>query len=277
MIPSRNSSASPQVAVLLYHHVGDANPACQNLALSVSASKFKRQVRWLRWRGYKSITPRQWLHHRSTGEPLPEKLVMFTFDDAYADLAVNALPILERFGFNGAVYAITKKLGNSLAWDGMPVMTREQLLHWASRGFEIGAHTQTHPDLMSLPDPAIIEEVRGSKSDLVEAGLELSSFAYPYGNYDGRVRDLLEGIFPIALTCEEGINDADTDLLQIKRTMVHPGDTLLDIEFKVAFGRSPLDKWRERIRFRSRIRDFLRRAGLFSRKNGSSPSGRSMR
>lgn len=195
---------------------------------------------------------------------------MFTFDDAYADIATTALPVLDRFGFTGAIYAITRKLGGSLPWDAMAVMTQEQLLHWASRGFEIGSHTQTHPDLLSLPDSDILEELRGSRSDLVDAGFEVSSFAYPYGNYDKRVRDLLEGIFPIALTCEEGMNDAGTDLFQIRRTVVHPGDTLLDIEFKVALGRSPLDKWREKIRFRSRIRELLWRAGLFPTKKNTS-------
>ena len=232
------------------------------MALSVSTSKFKRQVQWLRWRGYTSITPRQWLRHRLTGEPLPKKLVMFTFDDAYADIATNALPILERFGFSGAIYAITGKLANSLAWDGMQVMTQEQLLYWASRGFEIGAHTRTHPDLTLLPDSAITEEVRGSKSDLVQAGLELCSFAYPYGNYNRRVRDLLEDIFQIALTCDQGLNDVNTDLLQIRRTMVQPGDTLLDIEFRAAIGRSPFDPLRARVRFRSRIRNLLRQARI---------------
>src|SRR5215469_13145935 len=116
--------ASPRLAVLLYHHVGVATPACRDLALSVSTSKFRRQVRWLRWRGYKSITPRQWLHYHATREPLPKKLVMFTFDDAYADIATNALPVLERFGFSGVIYAISRGLGNSLPWDGMQVMTQ---------------------------------------------------------------------------------------------------------------------------------------------------------
>jgi len=187
---------------------------------------------------------------------------MFTFDDAYADIATNALPVLERFGFSGAIYAITRKLGDSLAWDGMQVMTQDQLLYWASRGFEIGAHTRTHPDLTSLSDPAVTEEVRGSKSDLEQAGLELCSFAYPYGHYDRRVRDLLEGIFTIALTCEQGLNDVNTDLLQIRRTMVHPGDTLLDIEFRAAIGRRPFDTLRARVRFRSRIRNLLRQARI---------------
>jgi peptidoglycan/xylan/chitin deacetylase (PgdA/CDA1 family) len=187
---------------------------------------------------------------------------MFTFDDAYADIATYALPVLERFGFNAAIYAITESLSTSLTWDGMQVMTKEQLLYWASRGFEIGAHTRTHPDLSSLSNPAVLQEAGGSKNDLVQAGFEVWSFAYPYGHYNMRVRDALEGTFPMALTCEEGMNDADTDPLQIRRTMVQPRDTLLDIEFRVAMGRSPLDPLRTQIKLRSRIKKLLRRIGL---------------
>jgi peptidoglycan/xylan/chitin deacetylase (PgdA/CDA1 family) len=187
---------------------------------------------------------------------------MFTFDDAYADLATNALPVLEKFGFNAAIYVITEKLDTSFDWDGMQAMTEEQLRYWESRGFEIGAHTRTHPDLSSLSDRAVLEEARGSKDDLVHAGLDVCSFAYPYGHYDMRVRDVLEGTFPIAVTCEEGMNDAETDILQIRRTMVQPCDTVLDIEFRATLGRSPLNTLRSVVRLRSRIRYLLRRLRL---------------
>jgi peptidoglycan/xylan/chitin deacetylase (PgdA/CDA1 family) len=191
---------------------------------------------------------------------------MFTFDDAYADIATNALPVLEKFGFNAAIYAITERLDCSFAWDGMQAMTEEQLRYWASRGFEIGAHTRTHPDLTSLSSIAVLEEAGGSKNDLVRVGLEVCSFAYPYGHFDMRVRDALEGAFPIALTCEEGMNDAETDLLQIRRTMVQPCDTVLDIEFRAAIGRSPLDILRARVRLRSRIKKLLRLMRLLPRR-----------
>ena len=46
--------------------------------------------------------------------------------------------------------------------------------------------------------------------------------------------------------------------------MVHPGDTLVDIEFRAAFGKSPLDWLRIHIRLRSRLASALRRFRFLS-------------
>ncbi len=258
------NSPSQRVAVLLYHHVGDPKPGTRHLALSVTPAKFRRQVRWLRWRGYTAISPAQWLAWYTTGEVLPEKPIMFTFDDAYADCATYAFPALERFGFQSVVFVISGQVGSLTSWDGLPMMTMEQIRHWAARGVEIGAHTRTHPNLTAASDQAVAEEVIGSKEDLIRVGLKPLSFAYPYGWYDDRVRKSVEGIFPLAFTCDEGLNDLRTDPLLLKRIMVQPGDTLLDIEFRAAFGKSPLDWIRSRVRLRSRLKSVLRNLGLLA-------------
>ena len=79
------------------------------------------------------------------------------------------------------------------------------------------------------------------------------SFAYPFGGFNDQVRDAVDGVFSLALTCEEGINNLRTDRLLLKRTIVGPRDTLTDLELKLALGRSPLDFLRTRLRIRSRI------------------------
>ena len=250
--------------MLLYHHIGNPKPGTSHLALTVTPAKFQRQVRWLHWRGYTAITPAQWLAWCRTGERLPEKPVMFTFDDAYADCATHAFPVLEQFGFQSVVFVITGQVGGITAWDGLPLMTMEQIHYWDARGVEIGAHTRTHCDLTAASDQVVADEVKGSKEDLIKAGLRPLSFAYPYGSVDEKVRKSVQGVFPLAFTCEEGLNDLRTDPLLLKRTMVQPGDTLLDVEFRAAFGKNPMDWVRSRVRVRSRITRVLRRLGLLA-------------
>ena len=251
-----------RLSVLLYHHIGDPKPGTSHLSLTVSPAKFRRHVRWLRLRGYNAVTPSQWLAYCATGSPLPRKPIMFTFDDAYADCGVFAFPVLEQFGFESVVYVISDRIGGATSWDGLPVMNLEQLQFWESHGVEIGAHTRTHPDLTITPDHEAVDEIGGSKQELMEAGLTPKSFAYPYGCFDQRVRNCVQGIFPIAFTCEEGLNRKDTDLLLLRRTMVHPGDTLLDIEFRAAIGKSPLDWLRKHVRIRTRLKKALHTLGL---------------
>jgi len=189
---------------------------------------------------------------------------MFTFDDAYADCATYAFPVLEQYGFPSAVFVISGHVGGSTSWDGLPMMTMDQIHFWDAHGVEIGAHTRTHPDLTAASDQEVTDEVTGSKEDLMKAGLRPVSFAYPYGSFDERVRKSVQGVFLLAFTCEEGLNDLRTDPLLLKRTMVQPGDTLLDIEFRAAFGANPLDRVRSRIRLRSRLASVLRHLGLLA-------------
>jgi len=244
---------------LLYHRIGEPRPETAHLSLTVTPSAFLRQMRWLRWRGYTAISPAQWLASRAGGKALPRKPILLTFDDAYADTATHAFPVLQRFNFPSAVFVITGQIGGVTSWDGLPMMTMEQLLHWSMRGVEIGAHTRTHPDLTTISDNAVADELIGSREDLSHDGLRPLSFAYPYGAFNDRIRRSVDGVFPLAFTCEEGLNDLETDPLVLRRTMVHPGDSLFDIEFRAAFGKSPLDWFRVHVRLRSRIRNTLRR------------------
>ncbi len=251
----------PRLPVLLYHHIGLPSADAGSVSRTVTPAKFERQVRWLRRRGYTGITPRQWLEWRSIGSPIPGKPILLTFDDAYADVAEYALPVLKKHGFAGAVFVITGSAGAGIAWEDMPVMAMDQVRQWANEGIEIGGHSRTHPDLTTVPDAALADEVEGSKGDLIGAGVTPLSFAYPYGRYDDRVRASVEGVFPLAFTCDEGMNDLRTDPLLLRRTMVQPRDTLLDIELRAAFGWSALtsNPIRSRLRLRSRFLGVVRR------------------
>jgi len=252
-------SSKPHVAVLLYHHIGKPRPNPAYLSLTVTPRQFQRQIQWLHWRGYTPISCAQWITGQKEAGSLPNKPIILTFDDAYSDLATHAFPVLERYGFPSVVFAITGHAKGGSFWEGLPTMTMEQLRHWSTRGVEIGAHTRSHPDLTTISDLAASEEVVGSREDLNDAGLPPLSFAYPFGAFDARSRRLVDGSFEMAFTCEEGLNDPATDPLLLKRTMVHPGDNLIDIEFRAAFGRSPLDWLRTHGRLRSRIRKAFRR------------------
>src|SRR5262245_56583635 len=74
-------------------------------------------------------------------EPIPERLVVLTFDDAVKSHATVAAPVLERYGF-GATFFITE--GFSFASNKRDYMTWEEIRDLHARGFEIGNHTRDH-------------------------------------------------------------------------------------------------------------------------------------
>ena len=59
-----------------------------------------------------------------------------------------------------------------------------QLLTMQTNGHEIGSHTQTHPDLTTLPTYQAQAEIVGAKNDLLAIGASpVNSFTYPFGEF----------------------------------------------------------------------------------------------
>src|ERR1044071_2090817 len=74
-------------------------------------------------------------------DPLPEKLVVLTFDDSVASQYSVVRPILKKYGF-GATFFITE--GFSFPTNKQDYMTWAQIRDLHEQGFEIGNHTRDH-------------------------------------------------------------------------------------------------------------------------------------
>ncbi len=252
----RNPGA--RLPVLLYHHIGLPTVRTEAVGLTIHPHKFEQHLRLLRWLGYNTITTRQWLAWYKNGNALPNKPILLTFDDAYVETGQFALPLLEKYGFGGCVFAITGHELSGKRWEGLPVMTVQDLRAWQARGIEVGAHTRTHSDLSSVDDVRVESEVKGSRDDLIKAGLDATSFAYPYGIVNDRTHDAVAKSYEIAFTCDEGVNDIHTDLMLMRRTCISSRDTLIDVALRARLGWSPLRHMLASVRLRSRLREVLR-------------------
>jgi peptidoglycan/xylan/chitin deacetylase (PgdA/CDA1 family) len=256
-----------RLPVLLYHHVGPRRPGTIP-GLTVSPERFERQVRWLARRGHVGIRPSDWVCWRREGKGLPDKPILLTFDDGYADIAEYALPVLRRYGFGAAVYIVTGQLAGTNTWDEVRgsgthgLMTAEQIRYWATQGIEFGAHSRTHADLTTLSAKELAEEVIGSRDDLADLlGSRVVSFAYPYGFYNQAVVDCVRGAFDLAFVADdkrEGLNHLLIDPYLLLRTMVQTNDSLLDLECRARWGYNPLLNLRARLRLRSRLKRVAR-------------------
>lgn len=264
-----------RLPVLLYHHIGTPTAWTTTNSLTVTPEKFKRQMRWLRWRGYTGITSSQWLAWCKDGGPLPKKPVLITFDDAYAETAEHAFPVLEQYGHRAVVFVITGLMREGGTWEEQAVTTPKQVQEWAARGIEFGGHTRTHPDLTAESADRVASEVSGSREDLERIGVNPVSFAYPFGCFNKQVQQAVNGVFSIAFTCEEGVNDLRTDPLLMKRTMVVQKDTVLDLELRLAYGRSWFSTLRARLGIRTRILRAWESLSSGSKPNQSSMPGKS--
>jgi len=128
-----------------------------------------------------------------------------TFDDAYRSI-VDALPALERLGILPTVFVSTSYADQGRRLDlpplgDLPVAHRDELstLRWdelrelAGRSIEVGSHSRTHANLRELSTGELWREVSASREEIEsELGRRCRYFAYPYGQFDARVRDMVE-------------------------------------------------------------------------------------
>jgi peptidoglycan/xylan/chitin deacetylase (PgdA/CDA1 family) len=80
------------------------------------------------------------------------------------------------------------------------------------QGINFDAHTCTHPDLTRLPLDRVEAEVCNSKVIIEDAlGVPVACFAYPYGRYDTRSRDIVRRHFVCACSDRLGLITAGSD------------------------------------------------------------------
>lgn len=110
-------------------------------------------------------------------EPVPDKLVVLTFDDSSASHYLNARAVLKRHGF-GATFFITE--GFTFAKNKKDYMTWEQIAELHRDGFEIGNHTRDHLGITEKTVPRLAEQLEVIAARCREHGIPAPvSFAWP--------------------------------------------------------------------------------------------------
>jgi peptidoglycan/xylan/chitin deacetylase (PgdA/CDA1 family) len=151
--------------------------------------------------------------------------VAITFDDAFGNFIDHALPVLRVHRFPATVFAVSGYCGGQNNWPSQPAGTpRMQLMGWndlrdvAAAGFEIGAHTVTHPRLTTISDERVREELQECRRTIEDrTGASVRCFAYPYGDCDLRVRRITAGEFPMACGTSLRFLDVRDDPLELPR------------------------------------------------------------
>jgi peptidoglycan/xylan/chitin deacetylase (PgdA/CDA1 family) len=110
-------------------------------------------------------------------EPIPDKLVVLTFDDSVKSHYTTVRPILKRYGF-GATFFITE--GFDFPTNKTDYMTWQEIAELHRDGFEIGNHTRDHMGMTKENIPKLEEQVEAINTRCTEHGIPRTvSFAYP--------------------------------------------------------------------------------------------------
>jgi len=230
-----SSSEKKKVPILMYHSISEhASPKYKPFA--VSPALFAEHMACLHQHAYTPITVTQFINARVKGSSaLPERPVILTFDDGFADFFTGAFPTLLRYGFPATLYVTTAFVNGTSRWlrregeAARPMLTWNQLTEISAAGIECGGHSHRHPQLDTLPLAQAQDEIVHCKKLLEDhLGQEVSTYAYPYGYHSAAIKRLVqEAGYTSACTVKNAMSSEATDPFALVRLTVSP-DTNLD-------------------------------------------------
>jgi peptidoglycan/xylan/chitin deacetylase (PgdA/CDA1 family) len=180
------------LVTLLYHSVDDRPPSWI-APFSVSRKRFDEHLDAVVASGRIPVTAQQVVAAVRGGRPLPERPVLVTFDDGFADFAQNALPALQEHALPATLFVTTGMLAPASATvlPKADMLTLDQVCELDAAGVEIGAHSHTHAHLDTLARTVLSAELAAPKRILETAlGHPVTIFAYPHGYSSRLVRSM---------------------------------------------------------------------------------------
>ncbi len=119
-----------------------------------------------------------------------QKAIILNFDDDWKGQFTNAVPILEKYGFNATFFVTTGCLTyqntsycNNAG--GESAMTWEDIKLLSEMGHDIQSHSVSHKDLTTVSATDLEYEVGQSKQSLLEHGYNSTIFSTPYASGEG--------------------------------------------------------------------------------------------
>lgn len=231
-----------RITILMYHQVGDFKNIRTHRPTYCHYKRFATQMAFLSMAGFNVISLREAVACLQGRQPIPEKAVVLTFDDGYANYYQYAAPVLQKYGFPSTVYLLSQLIGKKSYWlekDDHPaadLMDKQMIRELQQAGVHFGSHGRTHPRLSRIEAELARNEIFSSKLELEDLlGEAVDSFCYPYGDLNPAVTQMTRDAgYKTAVTCVRGAATPADDPWLLPRKAIGFGDNVLGFFWKVA-------------------------------------------
>ncbi len=202
--------------ILQYHHVDTSTPAIT----SISIDDFRSHLDYLSENDYYVQTARELISTLSSDNEIPDKRVSITFDDAYKSIYTNAYPLLKQKRFPFTIFVTTDLIGRR------HYLSADQLREMQQHGATIANHTHSHTHLLRMKTAESNDAwLLRVKAEIEQAQAILESefgetprlLAYPYGEYNQQVLDLVGQMGFVGFGQQSGAAGKGSSLLVLPR------------------------------------------------------------
>ncbi|MCE5336688.1 MAG: polysaccharide deacetylase family protein [Desulfobacteraceae bacterium] len=246
-----------KAAILVYHKISDLEDGIDAF-WNVSPALFARHMAYLAENGFNVLSLDQLCDHIARQTTMPEKSVVLTFDDGYANVYRHAYPVLREYGFPATIFLTGRYTGrNRLYWwdrqltaekpdmfDEVRTLAWSEIEEMQSSGLiAFGSHSMSHDHIGKL-SPRRMEYELGTSRAYLERKLKrrVRYFAYPggireYGDVsDETARVLARSGYELACTSETGRNGLRESRYALKRIGMGRNDNIQLFRAKLVGG-----------------------------------------
>jgi peptidoglycan/xylan/chitin deacetylase (PgdA/CDA1 family) len=134
--------------------------------------------------------------------------VLITFDDGYRNTVEVARPVLDRYQLPALLavcggYTSPEHLPRHTPHPVQEFATAQDIAAWRAAGRDIAAHSFSHQRLPDLSPAALRWQLDVDREVLTDIlGEPPSTFVYPFGARDGRIRDAVSRRYTMAMTTD---------------------------------------------------------------------------
>ncbi len=126
-----------------------------------------------------------------------------------------------------------------------PILSWDEVAYLKDMGMDFASHTLNHPDLLSMEDDQIRQELQMSRQVLEDKiNRPITTFTYPFSSYNQRIAELVrEAGYQCAFSTYRGNRHCISDCYQLRRVSIPPHLDLRGFKYRL----SPLYDWKNRI------------------------------
>ena len=197
--------------IFILHRVDDFRYPTTNTTSEI----IKTDIEYLLANNYKIVKLSTLIKRMENNQSI-DKYVVFTIDDSFKSFYKNGLPIFKKYKvpFTLFVYveSADKHYGDYMNW---------KQIKEASKYGELGVHSYAHPHLARLSNKQIIKDTQKAINSFKKhIGYVPDMYAYPYGEYDKRVKSIIKNYFKVICNQNEGAVSLKTPIDNIDRIAI---------------------------------------------------------
>lgn len=210
--------SNSQAVILQYHHVSTETPALT----SIAPEDFQSHMQYLFDNNFTILPLEQILISLQNGEVLPEFTAAITFDDAYLSVYTEAFPVLQELNWPFTIFVTTGLLESN----EQLYSTWNQIREMAEAGATIANHTVNHPYFLQRTEgdsesewlASISTEITLAEEKILqETGQSHRLLAYPYGEYEPRIQNLVQELGFFGISQHSGPINHNSDFTALPR------------------------------------------------------------